>query len=163
MHAFNLNSINVSAEFNATRRRRCLSYNNSLDLESGTRRRVGRGCKDLTRTCGIVACVGGGGGGGGERLSSSASSFLSRSQSYALLKQQMEVAAKTEVWYLLHCFCNFVIFNMFRNISTFLILLYFLRRRARLFRVCAAQDDGHWFLDEFVVLISGLRRSGKNS
>ncbi|KAL9434199.1 hypothetical protein AB3S75_028932 [Citrus x aurantiifolia] len=97
MHAFNLSSINVSTEFNATRRRRCLSYNNSLDLEYGRRRRVGRGCKDLTRTYGIVACVGGGGcGGGGERLSSSARSFLSRSQAYALLKHQMEVAAKTE-------------------------------------------------------------------
>lgn len=141
MHAFNLSSINVSTEFNATRRRRCLSYNNSLDLEYGRRRRVGRGCKDLTRTYGIVACVGGGGGGsggGGERLSSSARSFLSRSQAYALLKQQMEVAAKTEVWYLLHYFCNFVIFNMFRNISTFLILLYFLRRRAPFSSLCCS-------------------------
>lgn len=139
MHAFNLSSINVSTEFNATRRRRCLSYNNSLDLEYGRRRQVGRGCKDLTRTYGIVACVGGGGcGGGGERLSSSARSFLSRSQAYALLKHQMEVAAKTEVWYLLHCFCNFVIFNMFRNISTFFILLYFSRRRAPFSCLCSS-------------------------
>lgn len=125
MHAFNLSSINVSTEFNATRRRRCLSYNNSLDLEYGRRRRVGRGCKDLTRTYGIVACVGGGGGGGGggERLSSSARSFLSRSQAYALLKQQMEVAAKTEVWYLLHCFCNFVVlFTEARAVFVFVLL-----------------------------------------
>lgn len=96
MHAYNLNSIKFSTEFNATRRRRCLSCNNSVDLEYGRRRRVGWGCTDLTRTCGIVACVGGGGGGERPSSSSSASSFLYRSQTYALLKQQMEVAAKTE-------------------------------------------------------------------
>ncbi|XP_057950953.1 uncharacterized protein LOC131145784 [Malania oleifera] len=57
------------------------------DLETGTRRQW---------PCGIVACssVRNGGGGGGDIHSSS--SFLSRSQTYALLKQQMEVAAKSE-------------------------------------------------------------------
>ncbi|KAK1564635.1 hypothetical protein Q3G72_007695 [Acer saccharum] len=81
-----------------------------VEFELGKRRRVGWVCKDLTRTSGIVACVGGGGGGGGsgvggggESLSSksgaggsSPSSFFSRSQTYALLKQQMEDAAKSE-------------------------------------------------------------------
>ncbi|XP_057951499.1 uncharacterized protein LOC131146149 [Malania oleifera] len=57
------------------------------DLETGTRRQW---------PCGIVACssVRNGGGGGGDIHSSS--SFLSRSQTYALLKHQMEVAAKSE-------------------------------------------------------------------
>ncbi|KAJ0048082.1 hypothetical protein Pint_15461 [Pistacia integerrima] len=73
-----------------------------VDLEYG-RRRVGWVCKDVTRTCGVVACVGAGAGGGGEKLSSSSdsggsspSSLFSRSQTYALLKHQMEVAAKSE-------------------------------------------------------------------
>lgn len=76
-----------------------------MDLEYGGRRgRVGWGYKDVNRTCGIVACVGAGGGGGGDKLSSSSdsagssrSSLFSRSQTYALLKHQMEVAAKSEV------------------------------------------------------------------
>ncbi|XP_031277452.1 uncharacterized protein LOC116135883 [Pistacia vera] len=73
-----------------------------VDLEYG-RRRVGWVCKDVTRTFGVVACVGAGAGGGGEKLSSSSdsggsspSSLFSRSQTYALLKHQMEVAAKSE-------------------------------------------------------------------
>ena len=52
----------------------------------------------------VVACAsarkGTGCGGGRSRSSSSSSamsSFLSRSQTYALLKRQMEVAAKSEV------------------------------------------------------------------
>lgn len=57
----------------------------------------GKGCR-------ILACASerNGNGGGRSRSSSSspsttANSFLSRSQTYALLKQQMEVAAKSEV------------------------------------------------------------------
>ncbi|KAJ4712355.1 Protein ApaG [Melia azedarach] len=102
MHAL---SLKVFIEFNATTRTCLLGREtyNSADLAPG-KRRVGWGCKDLTRTCGIVASVGGGGGGcGGESLSSksgsgelSPSSFLSRTQTYALLRQQMEVAAKSE-------------------------------------------------------------------
>ncbi|OAY30860.1 uncharacterized protein LOC110630887 isoform X1 [Manihot esculenta] len=65
---------------------------------------------DSARNCRLVACSvesngnGGGGGGGGSSSSSSSgmgsdyrtSSFLSRTQTYAMLKQQMEVAAKSE-------------------------------------------------------------------
>lgn len=58
----------------------------------------GKGCR-------ILACASRNGNGGGRSSSSSSSSspsttansFLSRSQTYALLKQQMEVAAKSEV------------------------------------------------------------------
>lgn len=46
------------------------------------------------RRCGIVACAS---EGESPTSSSSTSSFLSRTQTYALLKQQMEVAAKSEV------------------------------------------------------------------
>lgn len=112
MHAL---SLKVFIEFNATTRTCLLGREtyNSADLAPG-KRRVGWGCKDLTRTCGIVASVGGGGGGcGGESLSSksgsgelSPSSFLSRTQTYALLRQQMEVAAKSEVGILLKCFSS---------------------------------------------------------
>ena len=72
----------------------------------------GKGCR-------IVACASNGNGGGKSSSSSSSSSpstkpssFLSRSQNYALLKQKMEVAAKSEVcWFFLSdiffCFlCN---------------------------------------------------------
>ncbi|XP_021902717.1 uncharacterized protein LOC110818235 [Carica papaya] len=75
------------------------------------RTRVGLGWRDLTRNCRIMACAlerDEGGGTGRESPSSgsrsdfgtglnmSASSFLSRSQTYATLKQQMEVAARAE-------------------------------------------------------------------
>ncbi|KAL5544186.1 hypothetical protein UlMin_007970 [Ulmus minor] len=50
----------------------------------------GKGCR-------IVACASNGNGGGKSSSSSTKpSSFLSRSQNYALLKQKMEVAAKSE-------------------------------------------------------------------
>lgn len=67
------------------------------------------GCRDFPRSCRIVACSSseGNAGNGGESQSSgsrqssisssSARTFLSRNQTYALLKQQMEVAAKHEV------------------------------------------------------------------
>lgn len=48
--------------------------------------------KDLRRNCRIVACSSGRNG-----ENQSPSSFLSRSQTYALLKQQLQVAAKSEV------------------------------------------------------------------
>lgn len=57
-----------------------------------------------SKACRIIACAPerNGNGGGRSRSSSSntsttPSSFLSRSQTYALLKQQMEVATKSEV------------------------------------------------------------------
>lgn len=109
MHALSLKAL---TGFNATRRESC----SCVEYEHA-KRRVGFnwGCKDLTRTSGVVACVGGGGGGGGgESLGSksgaggssgsSPSSLFSRSQTYALLKQQMEVAAKSEV-IILFIFC----------------------------------------------------------
>lgn len=77
--------------------------------ESIGARRQTIGCRDLPRSCRIVACSSPerNAGNGGERQSSgsrqssisssSARSFLSRNQTYALLKQQMEVAAKDEV------------------------------------------------------------------
>ncbi|KAK9277984.1 hypothetical protein L1049_027541 [Liquidambar formosana] len=67
-----------------------------VETEIGTRRVGWSGCRDLAKACRIVACASEriGGGGGGE--SQSSSSFLSRSQTYALLKQQLEVAAKSE-------------------------------------------------------------------
>ncbi|KAH7550472.1 hypothetical protein ACOSQ2_024484 [Xanthoceras sorbifolium] len=111
MHAL---SVKALTGFNATRRRDLQLQGREscscVGFEYG-KRKVGWVYKDLTRTCGIVACVGSGvgggdGGGGGESLSSrsgtggssgsSPSSFFSRSQTYALLKQQMEVAAKSE-------------------------------------------------------------------
>ncbi|KAF5743753.1 hypothetical protein HS088_TW08G00340 [Tripterygium wilfordii] len=68
------------------------------DFDTGIRRvRVNFG--DFTRNCRIVACSSerkGNGGGQSQSSNSSPSSFLSRSQSYALLKQQMDVAAKSE-------------------------------------------------------------------
>ncbi|OMO59976.1 hypothetical protein CCACVL1_24500 [Corchorus capsularis] len=82
----------------------------AADLDFG-RRRVGLGCWDGGaaggRKCRIVACAverngNGGNGGGGESSSlnpnptSNQSSYFSRSQTYAMLKQQMEVAAKSE-------------------------------------------------------------------
>uniref|UniRef100_A0A5B7BGX1 Uncharacterized protein n=1 Tax=Davidia involucrata TaxID=16924 RepID=A0A5B7BGX1_DAVIN len=69
------------------------------DFETGTRRQW-LNCRDLAKTCRIVACSSernsGGNGSSGGTESQSSSSFLSRSQTYAMLKQQMEVAAKSE-------------------------------------------------------------------
>ncbi|XP_077220264.1 uncharacterized protein LOC143854274 [Tasmannia lanceolata] len=53
-----------------------------------------RKCKNVGRNLRIVACSSAKNGEGRENQSTS--SFLSRSQTYALLKQQMEVAAKSE-------------------------------------------------------------------
>ncbi|KAE8726198.1 SKP1/ASK-interacting protein 16 isoform 2 [Hibiscus syriacus] len=82
----------------------------AIDLDFGRRRRVGSGCWDggsAARKCLVVGCTvdrngNGGNAGGGERPSmdpnptQNQSSFLSRSQTYAMLKQQMEAAAKSE-------------------------------------------------------------------
>ena len=75
------------------------------ELDFGSRRVVNGGIGDLNWKGFRVMASGSernGNGGGRSRSSSSspstaASSFLSRSQNYALLKQQMEVAAKSEV------------------------------------------------------------------
>lgn len=87
-------SFKVFMDFNAGgTSRSCLA---NRDLEVGERRK-GMNCRDHWRTCRIVACAS-----GAESQSASSSSnsnsnsFLSRTQSYALLKQQMEVAAKSE-------------------------------------------------------------------
>lgn len=71
------------------------------ELEASTRRRW-LNCRYFARNCRIVvACTSqsnsDGSGGAGQSSSSSPSSFLSQRQTYALLKQQMEVAAKSEV------------------------------------------------------------------
>lgn len=71
------------------------------EMEVGAMRCFG-GRRGFGRTCRIVACASerNGDGGGSQSQSASASrsrSFLSRSETYALLKQQLEVAAKSEV------------------------------------------------------------------
>ncbi|XAR72618.1 hypothetical protein NMG60_11019325 [Bertholletia excelsa] len=87
MHSLNLK---VFTDFNGGRRGPGLQW---LNLN----------CKDHLRICGIVACssetnASASGSGGVESRSPNQNqkSFLSRSQTYALLKQQMEVAAKSE-------------------------------------------------------------------
>lgn len=94
-------SLKVFTDFNGTVRRSPLgrgSYGGS-DLDFGSRRVGGefnwRGCRVMAS-----ASERNGNGGGRSRNSSpstASSSFLSRTQTYALLKQQMEVAAKSEV------------------------------------------------------------------
>jgi ApaG protein len=93
----------------------------STDFSTGTRRFVPgrsfgeerRQCLSFRvsyRNCRIVACsVERDGNGEGTSSSSgsdhSPSSFLSRSQTYAMLKQQMEVAAQSEVtFYYYYCY-----------------------------------------------------------
>ncbi|KAI8529046.1 hypothetical protein RHMOL_Rhmol12G0195300 [Rhododendron molle] len=70
------------------------------DFEAAATRRQWLNCGNRARTLRITACAsissGGGGSGGVESQRESESSFLSRSQTYALLKQKMEVAAKSE-------------------------------------------------------------------
>jgi len=94
------------------------------DFSTGTRRFVPgrsfgtewRQCLNLrnyNRNCRIVACsVERDGGGEGTSSSSdpSPSSFLSRSQTYAMLKQQMEVAAQSEVTFFFIIIINCVYF-----------------------------------------------------
>ncbi|GLU20730.1 hypothetical protein SLE2022_369130 [Rubroshorea leprosula] len=72
------------------------------NLDAG-RRQIGFGCWNPSRKYKVLACALERNGNGGESSSlnptptpTSSSSFLSRSQTYALLKQQMEVAAKSE-------------------------------------------------------------------
>ncbi|XWS37496.1 hypothetical protein CRYUN_Cryun19dG0047900 [Craigia yunnanensis] len=112
MHSLN---IKVFTDLNAgTRGNFCpfrVGHGLTADLDFRRRRRVGSGCWDGGaaggRKCRIVACEverngnsGNGGGGEGPSLNpnptQNQSSFLSRSQTYAMLKQQMEVAAKSE-------------------------------------------------------------------
>lgn len=104
-------SFKVSTDYCTGTSRRCFPGRGSYgvaDLEVRTRR-VGLGFRDFGKAGRIVACSSESerkrsNGWSGSRSSSPSpgpgpqpSSFLSRSQSYALLKQQMEVAAKSEV------------------------------------------------------------------
>ncbi|KAK8536980.1 hypothetical protein V6N13_041934 [Hibiscus sabdariffa] len=87
-----------------------VSHGLAIDLDFGRRRRVGSGCwvrGSAGRKSWVVGCAvdgngNGGNAGGGERPSldpnpaQNQSSFLSRTQTYAMLKQQMEAAAKSE-------------------------------------------------------------------
>ncbi|KAB1216625.1 Protein ApaG [Morella rubra] len=91
-------SIKVFTDFSTGTRRQWLAGQRELsmfaELEASTRRQW-LNCRDLSRNCRIVACASQQNSDGG-RAGRSSSSFLSRSQTYALLKQQMEVAAKSE-------------------------------------------------------------------
>lgn len=104
-------SFKVSTDYCTGTARRCFPGRGSYgvaDLEVRTTR-VGLGFRDFGKAGRIVACSSESerkrsNGWSGSRSSSPTpgpgpqpSSFLSRSQSYALLKQQMEVAAKSEV------------------------------------------------------------------
>ncbi|XP_052177036.1 uncharacterized protein LOC127791222 [Diospyros lotus] len=103
MHSLNLK---VFTDFNSGTTR-SWPGRRGPDLDTGTRR-LWLSCRDHAKQARIAACsqrnggggaAGGGGGGGSGGVESQApsrSSFLSRSQTYALLKQQMEVAAKSE-------------------------------------------------------------------
>ncbi|XP_068665595.1 uncharacterized protein [Aristolochia californica] len=75
-----------------------LSLKVFADFRSGSAKSWPRGrrSRDINKTVGIVACASEKNGerSGGDK--SLMGSFLSRSQTYALLKQQMEVAAKSE-------------------------------------------------------------------
>ncbi|KAK9926874.1 hypothetical protein M0R45_024082 [Rubus argutus] len=103
-------SFKVSTDYCAGTTRRCFPGRGAYgvaDLEVRTTR-VGLGFRDFGKAGRIVACSSESerkrsNGWSGSRSSSPSpgpgpkpSSFLSRSQSYALLKQQMEVAAKSE-------------------------------------------------------------------
>ena len=109
-------SLKVFTDLNVGTRRNCFpgraGHGLAADLNFGRRRRIGLGCwhggAAGGRECRILACAverngNGENGGGGESPSSNPnptqnqSSFLSRSRTYAMLKQQMEVAAKSEV------------------------------------------------------------------
>lgn len=104
-------SLKVFTDLNAGTRRNCfparVGPGLATDLDFGKRRKAGLGCRHggvVAGECRIVACAveRNGNGGGGESPSlnpnptQKQSSFLSRSQTYAMLKQQMEVAAKSE-------------------------------------------------------------------
>ncbi|XVE57158.1 hypothetical protein DITRI_Ditri04bG0069500 [Diplodiscus trichospermus] len=108
-------SLKVFTDLNAGTRRNCfpgrVGHALPADLDFGRRKRLGSGCWHGGAAGGgerrILACAverngNGGNGGGGESPSLNTNptqnhnSFLSRSQTYAMLKQQMEVAAKSE-------------------------------------------------------------------
>lgn len=96
-------SIKVFTDFNTGNTRRLPGRGSSgfAEIEECTRRQW-LNCRDFAGNCRIVACASprngnGSGAGPSSSPSSSSSSFLSRSRTYALLKQQMEVAAKSEV------------------------------------------------------------------
>ncbi|XVF12059.1 hypothetical protein REPUB_Repub08aG0082100 [Reevesia pubescens] len=112
-------SVKVFTDFNAGTRRKSfplrVGHGLAANLDFGRWRRVESSCWDGGAVAGwkrrIVACSverngngGSGDGGGGESPSlnpslnptQDQSSFLSRSQTYAMLKQQLEVAAKSE-------------------------------------------------------------------
>ncbi|XWS60743.1 hypothetical protein CRYUN_Cryun07bG0061900 [Craigia yunnanensis] len=108
-------SFKVFTDLNAGTRRNCfpgrVGHGLAADLGFGRRKRVGSGCWHGGVAGGgerrIVACAvernGNEGNSGGRESQSSnpnptqnQSSFLSRSQTYAMLKQEMEVAAKSE-------------------------------------------------------------------
>ena len=104
-------SLKVFADFNGNvTAARCMPSGRGgyafSELNFGTRRFAYGGGDSNWKSCRITACSSDrdANGGGRSRSSSSSSSsstesssFLSRSQTYALLKQQMEVAAKSEV------------------------------------------------------------------
>uniref|UniRef100_A0A7N0VLP4 UVR domain-containing protein n=1 Tax=Kalanchoe fedtschenkoi TaxID=63787 RepID=A0A7N0VLP4_KALFE len=95
MHTLNFNR--VFADLNPETRRWSRPGSSECELVIG---RIGS--RPLRRKCWIAACAPERNGVGGESKSPSqkqnpsASSLFSRSQTYALLKQQMEVAAKSE-------------------------------------------------------------------
>lgn len=88
---------NSTASMCILRRVRC----DSSDSEFGSRR-VLLGLRNCGKSCRIVACASernsnGGGTSSSPSPSTRFGSVLSRSETYALLKQQLDVAAKSEV------------------------------------------------------------------
>lgn len=129
-------SLKVFTDLNAGTRRNCfparVGPGLATDLDFGKRRKAGLGCRHggvVAGECRIVACAveRNGNGGGGESPSlnpnptQKQSSFLSRSQTYAMLKQQMEVAAKSEVGFL--CLCP-LLYNFFFFLKNELRILF---------------------------------------
>lgn len=116
-------SLRIFTGFNNSAAADKRGVNGAADSEFGSRRRVGFGLRDLSgKDCRIVvACASGRNSNGGGRSQSSSStpsqnpsSFLTRSQTYALLKQQMEVAAKSEVvGYFFIYFLNVIFYFFF--------------------------------------------------
>lgn len=98
MHMLNLNKVFI--DFNTGTRRAVRGSSGFTEFEPVMTIAFGSGCRNSPKAYRIVACSSDRSGVGGESKSQSQnqsqSSFLSRSQTYALLKQQMEVAAKSE-------------------------------------------------------------------
>lgn len=127
--------------------RTCLPGRGSFGAANSELRnlRVGPGLRDFRKSGRVVACVperNRNSRSGSPSSSSSPSSgagqksstFLSRSQSWALLKQQMEVAANTEVTILAkQAFWNFLLFS----------LCFFLETKQRIygFELCIELQD----------------------